>query len=111
MTGERLKKLRLLKHMTQGDVAKRLFISRSAYSMYETGKRQIPYKDLLFLADYYKVSTDYLLGRTDVSEIPRVLSPAEKYILERFYTIDARGKETLFVLLNYEFAQSKKKKS
>ena len=33
------------------------------YSIYETGKRDIPLPHLVTLADYYKVSTDYLLGR------------------------------------------------
>lgn len=52
-------------NLTQEDVAKVLGIKQQAYSRYETGENEIPIRYLLVLCDYYQVSADYLLGRTD----------------------------------------------
>ena len=35
------------------------------YARYETGKRDLPLDNLIFLATFYKTSTDYILGLTD----------------------------------------------
>ena len=48
--------------MKQKEVAALLGINQRVYSNYETGKRDIPLHHLIVLADYYKVSTDYILG-------------------------------------------------
>ena len=53
-------------YMTQAQIAKILNISQRAYSYYETGQHNIPLNILCQLADYYKCSTDYLLGRTNI---------------------------------------------
>lgn len=62
---ERLKELRKQKGKSQEEVANELNISRAAYSSYENGTREPSNEVLLKIADYYRVSTDYLLGRTD----------------------------------------------
>ena len=49
----------------QSDMARRLGVSQSTSSGYETGKIQVPVDTLLKLADIYDVSMDYLMGRTD----------------------------------------------
>lgn len=49
--------------LTQAEVAKILNIGRVAYTLYETGKNVPTTDNILKLADLYKVSTDYLLGR------------------------------------------------
>ena len=59
----RLRDLREDHDMTQAQIAAILGIDQRVYSIYETGKRDIPLSHLVTLADYYKVSTDYLLGR------------------------------------------------
>ena len=51
--------------LTQKQVAPLLGISQTGYSKYETGENDIPTAVLIKLADFYKTSTDYLLGRTD----------------------------------------------
>ncbi|WHH59118.1 helix-turn-helix transcriptional regulator [Petroclostridium sp. X23] len=62
--GKRLAYMRKTKKLTQEDVAKIIGISRGSLAMYETDKRE-PDRDMLNkLADYFNVSTDYLLGRT-----------------------------------------------
>ena len=61
----RLKELRKEKDVMQKDVANFLDISSSAYGFYEQGKRT-PTSDIVVkLAEYFDVSTDYLLGKTD----------------------------------------------
>ncbi|MDR3314824.1 MAG: helix-turn-helix domain-containing protein [Oscillospiraceae bacterium] len=64
MIAIRLRLLREEMQVNQVDVARHLRITREAYSMYETGKRQMNYESLDLLADYFCVSVDYLLGRT-----------------------------------------------
>lgn len=63
----RLKDLRTDHDFMQKQVADILGIDQRVYSNYETGKRQIPVKHLIKLADLYNTSTDYLLGRTNVT--------------------------------------------
>lgn len=58
----RLKVCRTSRNLTQEEVAKELGISRSAYSHYEVGLRDIPIDVIMRLADYYKCTTDELLG-------------------------------------------------
>ena len=59
----RLRDLREDRDMTQAQVASLLEIDQRVYSNYETGKREIPLRHLIVLADYYHVTVDYLLGR------------------------------------------------
>lgn len=61
----RIRNLREDKDMTQTDVAKMLTMSQTGYSKYETGENDIPTNILIKLADFYDVSVDYLLNRTD----------------------------------------------
>lgn len=62
---QRLKDLREDKDMKQVQIAKLLGIQQTVYSRYERGVQNIPLEHLLYLADYYNVSTDFILGRTD----------------------------------------------
>ncbi len=61
----RLKDLREDKDFKQKEIASILGIDQRVYSNYETGKREIPVKFVIQLADFYKTSTDYILGRTN----------------------------------------------
>ncbi|WP_077247390.1 helix-turn-helix domain-containing protein [Pseudobacillus wudalianchiensis] len=65
LLSERLISLRKEKKRTQQEVADFLGITRPAYTAYERGTRQPDYELLRKLADYYDVSTDFLLGRTN----------------------------------------------
>ena len=55
--------------LTQKQISEMLLCDQSLYSKYERGERETPLKILVALADYYKVSIDYLIGRTDNPEI------------------------------------------
>ena len=65
---QRLRDLREDKELNQTEVAELLFTSQTVYSRYERGTRTIPVEHLLILAEFYGVSTDYILGRTNRKE-------------------------------------------
>ena len=61
----RLKEIRKKRSITQLKLAMDLNISQNTISRYETGEREADYATLIRLADYFNVSLDYLLKRTD----------------------------------------------
>ena len=64
----RIKDLREDRDLTQREVAAYLHIKQNTYSQYETGQRQLPIEILIALAKFYRTSTDYLLGVTEVQK-------------------------------------------
>ena len=65
---KRLRDLREDKDLLQKDIAEILQIKRQVYGLYEIGKRTLPIDLLNTLANYYQVSTDYILERTNQKE-------------------------------------------
>lgn len=63
MFPERLKFLRLQHGLSQADLGRILGFSCQAISNYESGKREPRISEITILADYFRVSIDYLLGR------------------------------------------------
>lgn len=63
----RLRDLREDNDLKQKEIAAILGIDQRVYSTYETGKREIPTRLVVALADYYNTSTDYILGRTNIA--------------------------------------------
>lgn len=61
----RLKQLRKQKNISQLKLALDLNMSQNTISRYETGDREADYRALILIADYFDVSIDYLLERTD----------------------------------------------
>ena len=61
----RIRDLREDRDLLQTDLAQYLNCSQVCYSHYENGRRDIPTEALITLAQFYGVSVDYLLGRTD----------------------------------------------
>lgn len=61
----RLKQLRKEKKLKQSDMAELLELTTRHYQQIEYGKVNIPTLTLIFLADYFDVSIDYLVGRTN----------------------------------------------
>ena len=62
---QRLRDLREDKDLSQGKVSQLLKISQQHYSMYESGKRELPMHHFITLAKFYNVSLDYLAGLTN----------------------------------------------
>jgi plasmid maintenance system antidote protein VapI len=54
--------------LTQEQIAQLLKITRPQYSLYETGKRDIPVDLLRILAKFYNISIDFIVGDTDIME-------------------------------------------
>lgn len=67
--GNRLRTLRLKANMTQGQLAKKLNLTKSVISAYETDLRLPSYDVLIHIAKIYNVTTDYLLGLERKQEI------------------------------------------
>ncbi len=61
----RLKELRKAKNISQLKLALDLNMNQNSISRYENGEREADYNTLIKIADYFNVSVDYLLGRTD----------------------------------------------
>ena len=68
---KRIKELRIDNDLKQSEMAGILNCSQQVYSNYELGQREIPLDILIELANYYDVSVDYILNRTDEPEINR----------------------------------------
>lgn len=69
MKFQRIQDLRTDADMSQKQLSEILHISQRSYSHYETGSRNIPVETLIRLANYYDISVDYLVGRTDKKEM------------------------------------------
>lgn len=62
---QKLQELRKEKGLLQKEAADMMKISRTAYSNYEQGIRQPSFEILKIICDFYDVTADYLIGRTD----------------------------------------------
>ena len=103
MYNSRLAKIRQQRNLTQTDLAYQLKISRSTYASHETGRRQISNDLLCQLADFYNVSTDYLLGRQDA--MPSFLSERERGVIERYRALGEHAREAVDNVLEFEYAR------
>ena len=65
---KRLKELRNSRRIYQREMADYLGVTTRAYQFYESGGRYPDFQGLLALADYFDVSIDYLVGRSDVPD-------------------------------------------
>ena len=68
MKYENIRSLRIDRGYTQTQIAEYLHIKQNTYSQYEIGVFNYPVDILIKLADFYGVSVDYLLGRTDTKD-------------------------------------------
>lgn len=68
--GQNLQKLRTNNNMTQGDLGKLLNVTQSTIAYYESGKKQPSLETLIVIADYFRVSVDYLLDRMNLDTSP-----------------------------------------
>ncbi|MEE1245489.1 MAG: helix-turn-helix transcriptional regulator [Acutalibacteraceae bacterium] len=71
MQYKNLRGIREDKDIKQKDIAAYLNVSQNTYSQYETGVISLTAEVLIKLADYYKVSVDYLLDRTNNPKIQK----------------------------------------
>lgn len=91
----KLKELRMSQNLSQADVAKKLEISPSIVSGYETGERTPSAENLLALSYLYKCSTDYLLGKS--SDKPSAVLDTDGLTLEQIQAL-----QTLIKTMKHE---------
>lgn len=65
---ERIRDLREDNDLKQKDLASYLSVNQSTYSDYENGRINVPVDMLIKIAEYYNVSLDYLVGRSNTKE-------------------------------------------
>ena len=111
VTGERLKKLRLSRHMSQADVAKLIGVERVTYLQYEKGTNK-PVRKLKELANLFNVSIDYLLGNSDAFPVTenydlginvvksRPLDEKQTELINGYDELNDDGRLLLFGMLN-----------
>ena len=106
---ERLKLLRQSKNLTQNEAANLLNVSLSSYQKYERDKNNItPSLEVLIkLADFYHVTTDYLLGRetNEIENIDRLanefnMTALEKKILDNYLSLPKQMRTDLMEFLH-----------
>ncbi|GAF63625.1 putative transcriptional regulator [Bacillus sp. TS-2] len=83
MKFKRLAELRKSHNLNQDQVADILNVHRNTYTNYELGEREMNYVSLIKLADYYKVSVDYILERTDDPFLNNLHTTDEIEFMER----------------------------
>jgi transcriptional regulator with XRE-family HTH domain len=89
--GQRLKKEREIRGLTQADLAKEVKVSVPTIAEYEAGKKMPRHNKLIILAKTLNVSTDYLLGLTDIKEPAHMIkrpkiTDLKEYILNKYPT-------------------------
>ena len=83
-------------------------ISEHTLSNYLNGKRTMPYGVLVQFANYYGVTTDYLLGRAEQPELPFSVSLGERAILSEFRTLSKEQKELIVQNIKLMKAQNER---
>ena len=79
----------------QKRLAAALNLTESTLSNYVTGRTIIPPDVLVRIADYFSVTTDYLLGRSDSPLPPFSVSTSEQSLIEHFRTLGKEQKELI----------------
>ncbi|MEI3337600.1 MAG: helix-turn-helix transcriptional regulator [Clostridium sp.] len=108
MINKRIRELRIEKELTQEDIAKMLNKSTNNISQYETGKRQPDINTIIKIAEYFNVSIDYLMGRTETRELADdfikknlKLTDDEKKILSQYRNLNKEGEKQAKEYLEY----------
>ncbi len=99
-----IRKLRKKQNISMKELGLSIGVSESTISLYENGKRQPDYNTLIKIADYFNVSTDYLLGHTCFqSEGGNVFIAHEKQLIKKYRLLDQHGQKAVDSVLNIEY--------
>lgn len=101
---EQLQHLRKLKGLTQNDIAEIIDVKLTTYQKYERDAIFPSYDTLVKIADFYGVTTDYLLGREELTSIDKIggefnMTALEKIILEEYIKLPAEIRGDLMQFL------------
>lgn len=109
-TGERIRNTREDLDILQQELADAVGINVSVLSRIEKGTRAIRDDELVKIANKLHVSTDYLLGNTDIPNEPpasatagaQTLTPQDQELLRKYHELDSRGKQAVLDTLDRE---------
>ena len=105
MIGDTLKRLRNMKNITSEELCTQIGIKSGSYRNYERNDRKPDYETLIKLADFYDVTTDYLLGRPDAKPpadpveefVDKVqMKEQEQIILKKWLALDEKQRRVVF---------------
>ena len=95
MFADRVKYLRQSRELNQVQFAQKMGVTKQSVSNWENDNI-MPSVDMLErIADYFKVSTDYLLGLTDEPEPPMHISKEEKALVETYRSLSREQRELI----------------
>ncbi len=96
--GEKIRELRLERELLQKELAAKIHIAANTLSQFESDKANPSYDVLTSFADFFGVSTDYLLGREDdfgninVSSSAPALTSEEQHLLDTFRKLNMKNR-------------------
>lgn len=115
---DRLKELRIERDLLQKDIAKILNLTTSAYGYYEQGKRVPDSETIKILSAFYSVSSDYLLGISDILLIDQPELSLHQKVALKFadqltkdgYELEENDLNDLLLVSKFTLEQKKNKK-
>lgn len=116
-TKDILKKLRASRGLTLQEVAEKSGVSYSAYQKYELGLRELGAKSLEKLADFYGVTTDYLLGRQiepkPLEQLVKInnLNVTEEVLLEEYMKLDPQKRKVIIDFMKSGIKEAEKREA
>ena len=105
--GENLRKLRDRHDMTQEALGKLLNVTQSTIAYYESGKKQPTLETLIIIANYFEVSTDFLLNRTNVVSTASEISKSDSELLNKINKLSNENRKEIESYINYKGNLSK----
>ena len=117
MIGDTLKRLRTKKGLTSEELCSKIGIKGGSYRNYERNDRKPDYDTLVKLADFYGVTTDYLLGRPDaiepadpIASLPTV-DEMEKDLFREWLDLDEASRKAFLDVLRKIVADDQKRQA
>ena len=104
-----LKEARMTRKMTQKEVAEKIGVAKSTYSLYESGNREPGVAVIKKIATVLNVSGDELIGINEKEDflIQKSITEPEKNLLFKYRSIDDKGKHTVDTVLEMEYIRCK----
>lgn len=100
-----LKEARMSRKMTQKDVAEKIGVAKSTYSLYESGNREPGVAIIKKIAKVLNVSADELLGTNEKEDLQNqsFITEPEQNLLDKYNFIDDKGRHTVDTVLEMEY--------
>lgn len=103
---DRLKKLRKELNLTQEEFAQKIGYTRTAISAWEIGRNEPSNDDMVKLANYFNVSTDYLLGKTNERNVSHSDIPEIRQIERGAKNMSQKDREKMVNMVKAAFEEA-----